>query len=591
MLVCIYCRVSSDEQAEKDNSIPAQRKALVRWAAQHGMTIVRDFADEGESAYAPANKRPGFMEMMAFCRKKGAQLILVHKLDRFSRNREESILFKGMLRKAGVAVKSISEDFDPETPQGFLYEGMIEVINQFYSMNLATETIKGMRENAERGYHNGGQTPYGYRLEKIEEKGRTRGRLVEGPENEIKTVRDIFRMAGEEGYGARSIASELNRQGIPAPRSKHWGKETIGAILANPVYVGDLAWRRRKAVGRSQRKATERSEWIVSPDAVPALVDRQLFEKRKALAESRPFSGKPSRDGHGKYLLSRLIRCGNCGNNFVGKHQTYKTRQGEPRIRRHYTCSGYLVKGASVCPSNVIPVEWADDSVVDLLGSSICSPARFAELEARVKQRLEARHREASLDSKTFTRKIQDVERRIANFYRAIGEGMDTTICRQHIVELTARKAELEQEAELVEQEDYHARALSGCVDSMRQFATTFQSGFESLPLGIRRQVVRYFVSRIEVIERDTFRVVLRIPFDDRGLKLLTDEMEHGHSEKDSLDAADVSGGTLDSYPFVVAGGANRDSPQTIGMVFGVGKGGMFVPGVASRAPTMVYPS
>ena len=58
-------------------------------------------------------------------------------------------------------VKSVTENYDPETPQGFLYEGMIEVINQFYSMNLATETVKGMRENAERGYHNGGQSPYG----------------------------------------------------------------------------------------------------------------------------------------------------------------------------------------------------------------------------------------------------------------------------------------------------------------------------------------------------------------------------------------------------------------------------------------------
>lgn len=306
MNVCIYCRVSSDEQVDKDISIPAQRKLLRRWAAQQGMTVVQEFLDEGESAYAPANKRPGFMAMMAFCKKNQAKLILVHKLDRFSRNREESILFKGMLRRAGVTVKSISEDYDPETPQGFLYEGMIEVINQFYSMNLATETIKGMSENAERGYHNGGSTPYGYRLEHTTENGRTRGRLVLGPEQEIATVKEIFRLATEEARGACYIANTLNRHGIPAPRTRHWGKDTVWNILKNPVYVGDLTWRRRKGVGRGQVRLTDPKEWVVAENSVPAIIERALFEKRKALSASRPFVSRPGQNGHGKYLLSRL---------------------------------------------------------------------------------------------------------------------------------------------------------------------------------------------------------------------------------------------------------------------------------------------
>ena len=70
-------------------------------------------------------------------------------------------------------MKSITENFDPDTPQGFLYEGMIEVIHPFYSMNFATETIKGMRENAERARFNGGRVPYGYRVERVDDgKGR-----------------------------------------------------------------------------------------------------------------------------------------------------------------------------------------------------------------------------------------------------------------------------------------------------------------------------------------------------------------------------------------------------------------------------------
>jgi len=155
-----YYRVSSDEQAQKDISIPAQQKAIHRFVeSDPDMKLVSEFRDEGESAYHPADKRPGFCEMISYCKKHKPKFILVHKLDRFSRNREESIIFKSLLKKNGVTVKSITEVYDPETPSGFLYEGMIEVINQFYSMNLALETIKGLNENASRGFQNGGVAP------------------------------------------------------------------------------------------------------------------------------------------------------------------------------------------------------------------------------------------------------------------------------------------------------------------------------------------------------------------------------------------------------------------------------------------------
>ncbi len=158
-----YVRVSSEDQAQKDLSIPAQVKAIERYAAeQPDVQLLQIFRDEGISAYAPADKRHGFMAMIKFAKENSISHILVHKLDRFSRNREESILFKSLLKKQNVTVKSLTESYDPDTPSGFLFEGIIEVINQFYSMNLAMETRKGMAENASRGFCNGGVAPYGY---------------------------------------------------------------------------------------------------------------------------------------------------------------------------------------------------------------------------------------------------------------------------------------------------------------------------------------------------------------------------------------------------------------------------------------------
>jgi DNA invertase Pin-like site-specific DNA recombinase len=107
MKAVLYARVSSEKQAEKDLSISAQLKALRKYASDKGFEIVREFVDEAESART-AN-RPAFQEMIALARQKTKPFdaILVWKLSRFARNREDSIVFKSLLRKKGIQVISI----------------------------------------------------------------------------------------------------------------------------------------------------------------------------------------------------------------------------------------------------------------------------------------------------------------------------------------------------------------------------------------------------------------------------------------------------------------------------------------------------
>src|SRR5579872_7106612 len=158
--VALYARVSSERQAEKDLSIPAQLTALRNYAFKHGWEAVKEFVDEAESARS-AN-RPAFQEMIAYTKQKPLPfgIILVWKLSRFARNREDSILYKALLRRRGVQVVSINEQID-ESPTGRLLEGMIESIDEFYSANLGQDTRRGMKENAQRGYLNGAPVSYG----------------------------------------------------------------------------------------------------------------------------------------------------------------------------------------------------------------------------------------------------------------------------------------------------------------------------------------------------------------------------------------------------------------------------------------------
>jgi site-specific DNA recombinase len=528
--VVTYCRVSSEEQALKDLSIPAQRKALRRWAQGVGeVEIAREFVDEGLSAYAPAHKRPGFCEMIAFCRKASVEHILVHKLDRFSRDREESILFKALLRKHGVTVKSVTEQYDPETPQGFLYEGMIEVINQFYSMNLATETVKGMRENAERGYCNGGRVPYGYRLERFSDGGaREHSKLVPGPEEEVAVIREIFDLAGNEGLGVKAIANLLNAREVPPPRGRHWSGSSLNSILNNRAYVGDRVWNRRRKNGRETRVATPEEDWIIAEDAHEPLVDRGVFERRQELAATRRFNPNGCRGAHTEYLLGRLIRCTECGYNYTGRRKRYTTTKGEKKEHADYVCNGYQQHGRSVCEPRPIEKGWIEGLVVDLIRSRLGTPEALAELERRVRQKVESRRRTFGESTEAVERKIAEVDRQIANYYRAIGEGLDPLVCRQHIDELTETKVELEVEAEVVRTEDYYQLTLDRNLRDLRQFAEVYIQDFERLPFGVRRKVVLHFIESIEVVEHRLVRITMRVPFDNAGIKHLTDEDGQG---------------------------------------------------------------
>ncbi len=526
--VVTYCRVSSEEQAEKDNSIPAQRKALRSWVAQNvGHVITEDFVDDGVSAYAPADRRPGFCAMVSFCRKNQVDAILVHKLDRFSRNREESILFKSLLRKHGVQVKSVTEQFDPESPQGFLYEGMIEVINQFYSMNLGTETLKGMRENASRGWVNGGAVPYGYERRKVVDgNGPEHITWALGDDAEVAVVREIFRLADEEGLGNRCIAAALNRRGVPAPGRERWGPSTVWFVLKNQVYAGDIVWFKSRRKGRTGRTKTAPEEQVVQRDAHPAIVSRELFERCRAKAKSRKFAAHTTPHQHVDYLLGRLIRCDHCGGSFVGRRREYTNHRGEKQTSLTYYCSGYLFRGKETCASLPIDMAWLDGVVVDAIRARLTDADGWNDLESRVRERIGARRRSYGQDPAGVRAKLADIDRRVANYWKALGDGMDAAQCKRLIDDLQARRIVVEHEAETLAREDYYTLALEKNLAALGRFRTHFADGFDRLPFGVRRQVVLAFVEGIRVHDRREVVIHLKVALDNLGIQHLTDEAE-----------------------------------------------------------------
>ena len=157
--VAIYARVSTEEQAERDLSIPFQLERCRYHAQGKGWEVVKEYVDAGESART--DKRPEFQKMIASARAKEFNVILIHKFDRFARNDYDFITYEKELDDLGIIVESVSEPGDASTPAGYISRRMMQVISSWYSKNLAVEVKKGLQRKVETGGWPK-QAPFGY---------------------------------------------------------------------------------------------------------------------------------------------------------------------------------------------------------------------------------------------------------------------------------------------------------------------------------------------------------------------------------------------------------------------------------------------
>ena len=125
--------------------------------------MVGEYCDLAKSA--TTDDRPQFLNMVTDSKNKGFDLAIVHKLDRFSRNRYDSAYYKRELKRNGVTLISVLENLD-DSPESIILESVLEGMSEYYSRNLSREVMKGMRETALQCKCLGGSPPYGYKVNK-----------------------------------------------------------------------------------------------------------------------------------------------------------------------------------------------------------------------------------------------------------------------------------------------------------------------------------------------------------------------------------------------------------------------------------------
>ena len=193
MTAVIYARYSSDNQREE--SIEGQIRECTAYAEKNGFTVVKHYIDRAISA--KTDNRPQFQQMIKDSANGLFEIVLVWKLDRFSRDRCDSAHYKHILKKNGVKVVSAKEHIS-DGPEGIILESMLEGYAEFYSAELSEKIHRGQKENALKGKNNGGGIPLGYLLDKQTQK------LIIDPETAPLVV-EIFERYSE---GAMSLNTE-----------------------------------------------------------------------------------------------------------------------------------------------------------------------------------------------------------------------------------------------------------------------------------------------------------------------------------------------------------------------------------------------
>lgn len=435
--VVVYSRYSSENQ--RDESIEAQVRAAEAFCKQRNYKIVEVYVDRAKSA--TTDKRPEFQRMIKDSENGLFEYVVVHKLDRFSRDKYDSTIYKKRLKDNGVKVISVLEALD-DSPESLILESVIEAMAAYYSSNLSREVQKGLRENGHKCKSTGGLPPLGYNVDSISKKYVLN-------EEEAKVVKMIYQMYLED-YTSGNIIKKLNELGYKTKKKSEWTKNSLISILRNEKYTGVYIYNRSAAKdsrGKRNNHKTKSAEEIIRIEGgMPKIIEKEVFEQVKAKMEERKKS--PSQViAKQTYLLSGLVKC-ECGYSMHGNVRRAKRKNisGEKAKPEYvsYRCGCRKTKSSIVCDNTEIRKEYLEEYIMSELEKIVISNNTIEKIVEIVNSHIEKNEEEKGEIKKRLEVGKNEIEQRIANIIKAITMGFASMELKLELEKLEEEKSKLE---------------------------------------------------------------------------------------------------------------------------------------------------
>lgn len=457
----IYARYSSS--AQRDESIDGQIRACRDYAKRENISVIEEYIDRAKTGRTDA--RPDYQRLLRDLPKKRFDVILVWKHDRISRDRYDKALFRAKIKKHNISVISVTE-LIPDTPEGIILESVLDGMAEYYSANLAQNTLRGMRENALQARYNGGAVPIGYMIDE--------NKRYQIDPQQAPIIKRIFRLY-LDGTTMQEITVTLRKEGI-RHKGKPIGKGTIENILSRPIYKG-----------------TYQFMDITIEGAIPAIVDKKTYEEAQIRRAQRARGRKAMPDT--PYLLTGKIQCGKCGSAIVGDSGT--SQNGE--THRYYCCNGRKKK-ATDCNLKSARKEDIEEFVLAAAHQIVMDDELIKTIAGRVVTILDE-ELTGNPKLKIIEKTIKNIKRKIDNLTRSLEDFPNGSAA------VSGRIAELE--IELIELEAEKESELLGHPDLDPEDIIYWLSQFKD-PKGdpvLAQQMIDTFINQV-VLDDDSITII-----------------------------------------------------------------------------------
>jgi len=448
MKFAFYGRVSTQDRQDPHLSLPSQKAACKRKVAELGGQIVAEFTDVDS---ARKESREGLMSLLEAASQpdRPFDAVIVWRTSRLARETFFALQVERWLNDMGISLYVADEPGDPKSPATVLQRRIKMAIDEFYILELKQEVMRGMKENALQGYHNGGEPPFGYRLKRLphpHKRGATRSTYEVNPK-EAEVVRLIFKLF-VEGYSYGAIVKRLNQEGLRTRRGKKWSKNTIYSMVRNPKYAGYTVWGRYtyRTLGNRKKKARNPNEWILRPNTIPAIIDLTTWHKAQERIQTL---SKGKTISEGRFLLAGKIFC-ECGGKMHG--QAVKRKKKRTNYYRCAKCRGY------------VRADWAEEKVHRGIMTYLTSEKGLKELEKAVLKAIERIKQRGTKKEERLLKKLSKLKNKERKLISLVEDGVEVA---------TERFRELQNERKAIEAELFNIRAQRrGSAKEMRDIVT-----------------------------------------------------------------------------------------------------------------------
>ena len=372
------------------------------------------------------------------------------------------------------------------------------------------------KENARQGFYNGSRLPLGYALTEVEKRGhRTKKRLVIDPV-EAETVRLVYRLylegdAGRGPMGVKEVTKTLNGRGMRTRLSARFGVASVHKILTNPVYVGRWRFNRREAKSGRAKPANE-----VIEVAVPAIIERPVFDKVQTSLAARDPRVLPPRVVTGPILLTGLAHCASCGGAMTLRTGTSKSG----KVHRYYTCSTAARVGKTGCKGRSIAMDRLDGLVTTHLADRLLGPSRLAGLLTSLGEKRASSDAEVQARARVLQNEIAHADDKLRRLYKMVEDGV-TDIDETMAERLAALKLDRDRAKAALERIRVQlAPEVTLEPDQVERFGAFMRERITTGETTFRKAYLRSIVDAIEV--------------DDKAVRI--------HGSKASLEQAVIAG-------------------------------------------------